>query len=103
MSAGLSPAGQVLYILSALRHQGMLTVREKNLLKGAGPRAGLANECPRPCAHPRVAGFMCAQACCCGETTVSSLRRRHSQAGGRHQGSNKRATCFMSLLVCMLR
>ena len=34
MSAGLSPAGQVLYILSALRHQGMLTVREKNLLKG---------------------------------------------------------------------
>lgn len=32
--ADLTPSGQVLYILSTLRHQGMLTVREKNLLKG---------------------------------------------------------------------
>lgn len=34
MSTELTRPGQVLYILSVLRHQGLLTVREKNLLKG---------------------------------------------------------------------
>jgi len=32
--AALSATGQALYILAALRHQGILSVREKNLLKG---------------------------------------------------------------------